>query len=93
MTPPREGDRWFMEAIEEVGGFSSVERKMINDMRNHQQVVYKSDIFMSDGAHLDGKYRNPCQSTSKWSTLWFSKQRPLPKHISLWQEALDELAL
>jgi hypothetical protein len=45
LTPPREGDRWFMQAIKEDGSFSKAEQTMINIMRNNQQVVYESDVF------------------------------------------------
>jgi hypothetical protein len=53
LKPPREGDRWFMAAIEEVGGFSKQEREILNRVRLSQEVVFESDVFGPDGRHLD----------------------------------------
>jgi hypothetical protein len=92
MSPPREGDRWFMQAIEEDGSFSKAEKQMINIMRNNQQVVYELDVFAADGAHLDEKYFSLRPSGLKWSSLRFSKQQPSTKQVRLWKKALQQLA-
>jgi hypothetical protein len=76
MSPPREGDRWFMHAIEEDGSFSKAEQEMINIMRNHQHVVYESDVFKADGSHLEERYCRLRPAGAAWSTLRFSKQKP-----------------
>jgi hypothetical protein len=92
LAPLREGDRWFMEAVEEVGCFSPAEQKLINEMRNHQHVVFESDIFAADGVHLDQQYLSKRQEGDKWSLLKFGKQRPSRKHFILYCKALGKLA-
>jgi hypothetical protein len=75
LSPPRERDCWFMRAIEDAG-FSPEECRIINIIRQHQQVIFLSDVFGADGKNIDERYF----------------QRSPPQHFSLWKEALLQLA-
>jgi hypothetical protein len=91
MPRPREGDRWFMIAVE-AAGFSLQELRIINEFRQHQAVLFESDVFSADGYKLDEKYLSPRPPGSIWSELTFSLQNPSPKHLQLWKQALTQLA-
>ena len=54
-SPPRERDRWFMSAVEDLG-FSKEECRIINLVRVHQQVIFEADVFKADGQKLNATY-------------------------------------
>ena len=70
--PPRDGDRWLMSAIEELG-YTKEECRIINLVRLHQQVLFQSDVFEADGQRLDilaqGDSDNILKETPKQATL------------------------
>ncbi len=81
--PPRERDRWMMEALAQAG-FSIEECKTLNLVRLHQQVLFESDVFEADGRTIDPKYLSPRQRGTKWSTYQFGRQQPPPSAFRLW---------
>ena len=91
LMPPREGDRWFMRAVEE-SGFSREECRQINLVRIHQHVVFESDVFEADGQRLDSTYLKKREQGINWSSYLFPKVQPLGKHFALWRSALQQLA-
>ena len=91
ISPPREGDRWLMAAIEKCG-FSAKECEVINRVRLHQQVVFESDVFGADGRHLDPQYLRKRRPSETWSTWLFAIQKISPTHFNLWKQALRQLA-
>jgi hypothetical protein len=92
MRSPREGDRWFMSAIEKIGGFSAQEKEIINRVRLSQEVVFESDVFAPDGRHLDEKYLRRRAPGESWSSWLFAQQKIPPSHFNLWKQALHQLA-
>ena len=88
---PREGDRWFMAACEEAG-FSPKECEILNMIRLHQQVVYESDVFAADGRHIDPTYLRLRPKNESWSHWLFPLQKIPPSYLSLWKQALQQLA-
>ena len=91
MKMPREGDRWFMRAVEEAG-FSAEECRIINLVRLHMQVVWESDVFSADGQKIDPTYLRRRQPGEKWSSYLFPRHKVLPYQFNLWLEALEQLA-
>jgi hypothetical protein len=91
ISPPREGDRWFMRAVEELG-FTAEECRIINLIRQHQQVVFESDVFGADGKKIDEKYFRRRRRGDKWSKYTFAVQHFPTKYFALWKEALMQLA-
>jgi hypothetical protein len=87
---PRTGDRWLMTAFEEAG-YTGQELVMLNLIRNHQQVVFESDIFGADGVHVDKRYLTCREHNACWSRWKFSKQKPTSKHLQLWLQAIGRL--
>lgn len=88
---PREGDRWFMRAVEEAG-FSAQECKIINQVRLHQQVLFESDVFEADGQKLDSTYLRKRATGQSWSSYLFPRSQCLSTHLNLWKRALEQLA-
>jgi hypothetical protein len=66
ISPPREGDRWFMLAME-AAGFLPHQLEMINVFRQHQEVLVEFDVFSADGSKLHARYLSTCPSRAKWS--------------------------
>ena len=64
---------------------------MLNVIRNHQQVVFESDIFGADGVHVDKLYLTCREHNACWSRWKFSKQKPTSKHLQLWLQAIGQL--
>ena len=91
VSPPREGDRWFMKACEEAG-FSPAECEILNRVRLYQEVVFESDVFAADGRHIDPRYFHPRRRSESWSTWLFPQQKIPPSHFNLWRQALHQLA-
>ena len=87
---PREHDRWIMAAFEQIG-YSLSECKLLNQVRLHQQVLFESDIFEADGRTINGKFLQPRQLGTAWSTYKFGKQKPIPHAFNLWREAISHL--
>ena len=56
MDPPRTGDKWFMQAVEEAGFTTAKEKEIINRFQCHQEVVHLSDVFDAGGQCLDKRY-------------------------------------
>jgi hypothetical protein len=52
----QEGDKWFMQAVEEAGFISEKEKEIINCFRCHQEVIHLSEVFDAGGQCLDKKY-------------------------------------
>lgn len=64
----------------------------MNKVRQHQQVVYDSDVFDASGTSIDSKYLALRQPGAQWSEWKFGKQFIMPAKFKLWQEALEQLA-
>ncbi len=92
ISPPREGDKWFMKAVIEAGVTNSEELVKINRFRCHQQVLFVSDILDAGGKCLDKKYLKRWQDNESWSTLIFPIKNPPRKHERLWEQVLYSLA-
>eukprot|EP00956_Cyclotella_meneghiniana_P010715 scaffold14988_cov36-Cyclotella_meneghiniana.AAC.2 len=91
MSPPREGDRWFMAAVEALG-YSAEECRLINLVQIHQQVVFESDVFEADGQKLDSKYLQKRPLGARWSDLLFPTTKMQGNHFALWRSVLLQLA-
>jgi hypothetical protein len=59
IEPPRDRDRWFMQAVEELGLSNANELNRINRVRIHQQVLFVSDVLEANGKTIDQKYLEP----------------------------------
>jgi hypothetical protein len=92
LQPPRERDCWFMRAVEELG-FSPEECRIINIIRQHQQVIFLSDVFGADGngKRIDERYFQRRRRGHNWSKFTFLVHKFPPQHFSLWKEALLQL--
>ena len=91
LLPPRSRDRWIMQAFIDAG-YSLADLLILNLVRQHQQVLFVSDVFSADGRKLDEKYllRRPRDET--WSTLIFPVQHLQPGHFRLWKSALRRIS-
>ncbi len=49
VEPPRDGDKWFMEAVMEAGFTREEELLALNRFRCHQQVLYLFDVLDARG--------------------------------------------
>ena len=81
-SPPREKDRWFMSAVEDLG-FSEEECRIINLVRIHQQVIFELDVFEEDGQKLDTTYLQKQPTGVKWSNLLFLTAKMQSRHFTL----------
>ncbi len=93
MVPPREGDKWFMQAVAEAGFMSAQEMKILNCFSCPQEVICLSDVFNAGGRCLDRRYLDRRQQDEKWLTLIFPLEKPLQGHLRLWRECQYALAL
>jgi hypothetical protein len=83
-----------MVSLEKIDYTHPRYREILNTMRQNQQVVYDSDVFVADGVSLDPKYLSICRRKERLSDWRFGKQRVNGSHLCLWwQEALRQLAL
>jgi hypothetical protein len=92
IEPPREGDKWFMQAAMEAGVKDPIELKKLNKYRCHQQVLYLSDVMDAGGKCLDKGYLSRRQGEENWSSLIFPAEKPPPGHITLWRQVLYAVA-
>jgi hypothetical protein len=53
IEPPREGDRWLMQAALEAGVTNPDEQSILNHFRCHQQVLYVSNVLEVGGICID----------------------------------------
>jgi hypothetical protein len=67
----QEGDKWFMQEVEEAGFTSENKKEIINRFRCHQEVIHLLDVFDVGGQFLDKIYLDWRQRGQKWSTLIF----------------------
>ena len=89
--PPRENDKWFMQAIEEVGAFDENEMEIIIRFQCHQQVLFVLCIMDTGGRAVDGKYLKAREESMTWSRLIFPNERPPTKHINLWRAVVHSV--
>ncbi len=75
MVPPRECDKWFMQAVAEAGFMSAQEMKILNRFRCHQEVIYLSDVFDAGGRCLDRRYLDRRKQDEKWLTIIFQLEK------------------
>ena len=92
IRPPREGDKWFMQAVREAEIATPYEWDAINCFRCHQQVLFLSDIFDAGGRSVDKKYLNLRGDSEVWSTCIFPVERPPHRHLALWRRVIYSLA-
>jgi hypothetical protein len=83
IRPPREGDKWFMQAVREAEIATPYKWAAINCFRCHQQVLFLSDIFNVGRRSVDKKYLNLRGDSEVWSTCIFPVERPPPTDTSL----------
>jgi hypothetical protein len=76
ISPPRAGDKWFMQAVEELGVMDPKELAVINRACCHQQVLFLSDVLDAGGKSVDKKYLNFRQDHEVWSTAIFPLEKP-----------------
>jgi hypothetical protein len=88
IEPPRENDKWFMQAIEDKGSYSEKEKEIINRFRCHQQVLFVSCIMDAGGRAVDPKYLNLREDSECWSSLIFPNEHPPHKHLKIWKLAV-----
>ncbi len=92
VCPPREGDKWFMQAAMEAGVTDPNKQRILNQFRCHQQVFYVSDVLDAGGKCLDKKYLDHRKPYKLWSTLVFPQEKPPNKHLHLWRQVLYAIA-
>ena len=88
IEPPRENDKWFMQAIEDMGAYSEKQKEIINRFRCHQQVLFVSCIMDAGGRAVDPKYLNLRNNSESWSSLIFPNEQPPHKHLKIWKAAV-----
>ena len=88
IQPRREGDGWFMQAIEDSKLFDEEEKVILNRFRCHQQVLFISDIMDAGGRTVDSRYLNLRPINEQWSHLVFPIECPPRKHLGLWKQAI-----
>ena len=91
LVPPRSRDKWIMQAFIEAG-YSAADLKLLNLVRQHQQVLFVSDVFSADGRKLDEKYLRRRPKNETWSTLIFPIQHLQSSHFHLWEAALQRIS-
>jgi hypothetical protein len=91
LEPPRAGDRWFITACKEEG-LSDSECDILQLLQQHQEVLWESDVFCTDGRHINERYMRKRQPHEKWSNYFFAKQNLPPSYFQLWKQALLQLA-
>ena len=92
VCPPREGDKWFMQATMDAGITNTYKRRILNQFRCHQQVLYVSDVLDAGGKCLDKRYLDHRKPDEIWSTLIFPQEKPPNKHLKLWWQVLYAIA-
>ena len=92
IDPPRERDRWFMEAVESSGITNTSELNRINRVRLYQQVMYVSDVLEANGKTIDSKYLEPRPLDEKWSQYTFPTENPPTQDFTLWRQVVNSLA-
>jgi len=92
VCPPREGDKWFMQAAMDAGITNTVEQRILNRFRCHQQVLYVSDVLDAGGKCLNKRYLDRRKPDKIWSTLVFPQEKPPNKPLKLWQQVLYTIA-
>jgi hypothetical protein len=92
IDPPREGDRWFMQAVKEAGITDTNKLSRINHVRLHQQVLFVSNLLEANGKTIDKRYMEPRPTDDKWSCLIFPNEKPPQWDFALWHEAVCSLA-
>jgi hypothetical protein len=89
ITPPREGDWWFMQHVMDFGVVTCQEELVtLNRVRCHQQVFFLSDILEAGGNCLDRKYLSRRMPHETWSTLTFPLEKPNRSQIKPWEQVL-----
>jgi hypothetical protein len=91
LLPPRSRDKWIMQAFIDAG-YSLADLLILNLVRQHQQVLFVSDVFSADGRKLDEKYLQCRPRDETWSTLIFPVQHLQPGHFRLWKSALRRIS-
>ncbi len=92
IDPPREGDKWFMQAVMEAGFTREEELQSINRYRCYQQVLYLSDVLEVGGKSVDRKCLTQRAKDDNWSNLTFPSEKPPVRNLHLWRQALDAIA-
>jgi hypothetical protein len=84
IRPPREGDKWFMQAVRENGVTDPGEWAVINRFQCHQQILFLLDVLDAGGKCVDRKYLDLQKDHKVWSAINFPLENPPRKHIALW---------
>ncbi len=92
ICPPREGDKWFMQAAMKAGITNPNEQRILNQFRCHQQVLYVSEVLDAGGKCLDRRYLDRRKPNKLLSTLVFPQEKPPYKLLQLWQRVLYAIA-
>jgi len=83
VCPPREGDKWFMQAAMEAGITNTDKGRILNQFFCHQHVLYVSDVLNAGGKCLNKRYLNHRKPDEIWATLIFPQEKPPNKHLKL----------
>lgn len=88
--PPQERDEWLMPLFCKLD-YTPAELIRLNRVRQHQEVLFLSDIMGARGTIVDKKYTHRRLEEERWSKYRFPTQNPPPKDFRLWQRALVQL--
>jgi hypothetical protein len=81
VCPPKEGDKWFMQAAMVAGITNPNKQRILNHFRCHQQVLYVSNFLGAGGKCLDKRYLDRRKPNELWLTLVFPQEKPPNKHL------------
>jgi hypothetical protein len=90
VEPPRHNDDWLMLVLHKLH-FSEAELIRLNRVRQHQQVLFVSDVMDAGGRALDLKYLDIREYDDRWSSFRFPTQSVSNKDIRLWRNALHQI--
>ena len=91
VEPPREGDQWFMRAVE-AAGFAGNKLLAINRVRCRQQVLFLSYVLCAGSRYLDEKYKEFRDPDDRWSVYTFPNEDLSQADLTVWKEALGQIA-
>jgi hypothetical protein len=90
INPPREGDKWLIQALVEEG-YKGEELRRLNKVRIHQQALYLLDVLNANGRSVDLKYLDRREELA-WSTYIFPEEDFTETDLELWRAAVYSLS-
>ena len=89
--PPREGNKWFMQAVREFRVTDPGKWAIINRFCCHQQVIFLLDVLDAGGRCVDKKYLSRWEDHEVWSTILFPLKKPPRRHVVVWRSVIYSL--